>query len=178
MTLGLVGFGAIARLVTQRARGFGLRILATDPYVSPEAAAEYGVTLVPLDELLAEADILSLHVFLNAETRHLIDAERLAMMKPDAILVNTSRGPVVDEVALIEALRGGRLAGAALEVFATEPLPGDSPLWDLPNVLVSPHTAGLSLREDERIVALFVENLGRYLRGEPLRNRVDPELLY
>jgi phosphoglycerate dehydrogenase-like enzyme len=85
---------------------------------------------------------------------------------------------VVDEAALIEALRSGRLAGAALEVFAREPLPADSPLWDLPNVLVSPHTAGLSMCEDERIVSLFVENLGRYLRGEPLRNRVDPELLY
>jgi phosphoglycerate dehydrogenase-like enzyme len=93
-------------------------------------------------------------------------------------LVNIGRGGVVDEATLIEALRSGRLAGAALEVFAREPLGSDSPLWEMPNVLVSPHTAGLSMREDERIVSLFVENLGRYLRGEALRNRVDPELLY
>jgi phosphoglycerate dehydrogenase-like enzyme len=157
MTLGLVGFGAIARLVTQRAHGFGLRILASDPYVSPEAAAEYGVTLVTLDELLAEADILSLHVFLNAETRHLINAERLAMMKPDAILVNTSRGPVVDEAALIEALRGGRIAGAALDVFEQEPLDAASPLIGMPNVILLPHYASYSDEGD----SLHRQRVGR-----------------
>lgn len=144
MTLGLVGFGGIARLVSQRAAAFGLRILASDPYVSPELAAEHGVSLVSLEELLAEADIVSLHVFLSAETRHLIDAERLARMKPEAILVNTSRGPVVDEAALIEALRAGRLAGAALDVFEHEPLDPASPLIGMDNVILLPHYASYS----------------------------------
>ena len=157
MTLGLVGFGGIARLVTQRAQGFGLRILATDPYVSPEAAAEHGVSLVPLEELLAESDIVSLHVFLNAETRHLIDAERLAMMKPEAILVNTSRGPVVDEAALVEALRAGRLAGAALDVFEQEPLDAASPLIGMENVILLPHYASYSDEGD----ALHRQRVGR-----------------
>jgi phosphoglycerate dehydrogenase-like enzyme len=131
-----------------------------------------------LNQCLPEADAIVISAPLTDETRGLIDAAAIARCKPGTILVNVGRGGVVDEAALIEALRSGRLAGAALEVFAREPLPADSPLWDLPNVLVSPHTAGLSVREDERIVSLFVENLGRYLRGEPLRNRVDPELLY
>jgi D-3-phosphoglycerate dehydrogenase len=144
MTLGLVGFGGIARLVAQRAHGFGLRILASDPYVSAEAAAEHGVTLVPLEQLLAEADIVSLHVFLNAETRHLINAERLAMMKPEAILVNTSRGPVVDEAALTDALRDGRIAGAGLDVFEQEPLDAASPLIGMQNVILLPHYASYS----------------------------------
>ena len=108
----------------------------------------------------------------------MIDAAAIARMKPGAILVNVGRGGVVDESALIDALRSERLAGAALDVFAREPLPADSPLWELPNVLVSPHTAALSPHENERIASLFVENLRRYLRGEELRNRVDPELLY
>jgi phosphoglycerate dehydrogenase-like enzyme len=131
-----------------------------------------------LERCLPEADAIVISAPLTEETRGLIDAAAIARMKPGAILVNVGRGGVVDEGAMIKALRSGGLAGAALEVFAREPLPADSPLWDLPNVLVSPHTAGLSVREDERIVSLFVENLGRYLRGEPLRNRVDPELLY
>jgi D-3-phosphoglycerate dehydrogenase / 2-oxoglutarate reductase len=144
MTLGLVGFGGIARLVTQRAAPFGFRILASDPYVSPEAAAEHGVTLVPLDELLAESDVVSLHVFLNAETRHLMNAERLAKIKPEAILVNTSRGPVVDEKALVAALQGGQLAAAALDVFEKEPLDPDSPLIGMENVILLPHYASYS----------------------------------
>jgi len=115
---------------------------------------------------------------LTRETAGLVDAAAIRELRPGAILVNVGRGGVVDEAALIEALRSGRLAGAALDVAASEPLPDDSPLWELPNVLLSPHTAALSVRENERIAALFVENLGRYLRGEDLHNRVDPELLY
>lgn len=99
-------------------------------------------------------------------------------MKAGAILVNVGRGGVIDEDALVRALRDGRLRGAALDVFATEPLPAHSRLWELPNVLLSPHTAGLSVRENERIVELFVENIGRYLRGEELHARVHPTLFY
>src|SRR5207248_230135 len=102
MTLGLVGFGGIARLVVDRAKPFGFRILASDPFVSPDVAAAIGVTLVPLEQLLAESDIVSLHVFLNAQTRGLMDAQKLALMKPTAYLINTSRGPVVDEKALVD----------------------------------------------------------------------------
>jgi phosphoglycerate dehydrogenase-like enzyme len=108
----------------------------------------------------------------------MLDAAAIARLPRGAILVNVGRGGVVDEPALVEALRDGRLAGAALDVFATEPLPADSPLWGLPNVLISPHTAALSLHEDERIVDLFCENVRRYLRGDDLLNRVDPDLFY
>jgi phosphoglycerate dehydrogenase-like enzyme len=99
-------------------------------------------------------------------------------MRPTCIVVNVGRGAVLDESALVDALRERRIAGAVLDVFATEPLPAPSPLWDLPNVLVSPHTAALSVRENERIVDLFVANLGRFLGGEALANRIDPKLLY
>jgi D-3-phosphoglycerate dehydrogenase len=148
LTLGLVGFGNIARLVLERARPFGFRVLACDPYVSDELASAMGVAMLPLDQLLAESDIVSLHVFLNAETRHLIDARRLALMKPDAYLVNTSRGPVVDEQALVEALQAGRLAGAGLDVFEVEPLAGESPLLRMPNVILTSHIASYSEEAD------------------------------
>lgn len=108
----------------------------------------------------------------------MLDAQAVERMRPRAILVDAGRGGVIDERALLEALRERRLGGAALDVFATEPLPGESPLWDLPNVIISPHTAALSVRENERIVELFAENLRRYLHGEELRSRVDPTLFY
>jgi phosphoglycerate dehydrogenase-like enzyme len=115
---------------------------------------------------------------LTDETRGLIDRAALARMRRGATIVDVGRGGAVDEAALVDALRERRLAGAALDVYATEPLPADSPLWELPNVLLTPHTAALSLRENERIVELFCENLRRYLRGAELISRVDPELLY
>src|SRR5207248_142293 len=111
-------------------------------------------------------------------TRGMLDAQALERIKPGAVLVNVGRGTVIDEPALVQALRKGRLSGAALDVFATEPLPAQSPLWDLPNVLITPHTAALSVRENERIVQLFIKNLRRYIRGEPLLNRVDPQRFY
>lgn len=150
LTLGLVGFGNIARLVVERARPFGFTIVAADPFVSPEVAEAMGVRLLPLDELLAEADIVSLHLFLNAQTRGLIDARKLALMKRDAYLVNTSRGPVVDEAALVEALQAGRLAGAGLDVFEVEPLPASSALLKMPNVVLTPHIASYSEEGDVR----------------------------
>jgi D-3-phosphoglycerate dehydrogenase len=145
LTLGLVGFGNIARLVAERARPFGFRLLAADPYVDPEAGAPYGVRLVELEELLRRSDIVSIHVLLTRETRHLLDATRLGWMKPSALLVNTSRGPVVDELALAEALRAGRLAGAALDVFETEPLDPRSPLAQLDDVVLTPHLGSYSV---------------------------------
>jgi D-3-phosphoglycerate dehydrogenase len=149
LTLGLVGFGNIGRLVAERARPFGFKMLAADPYVQPEVAAAMGVTMVELDELLAQSDIVSLHVFLNAQTRGLIDARRLSLMKKDAYLVNTSRGPVVDEAALIEALRSGQLSGAGLDVFEREPIAADNPLLTMDNVLLTPHIASYSIEGDK-----------------------------
>jgi D-3-phosphoglycerate dehydrogenase len=145
LTLGLVGFGTIGRLVAERARPFGFRLLAADPYVAPDVAAGYGVILAALDDLLRESDVVSVHVLLTRETRHLLDATRLARMKPSAILVNTSRGPVVDEGAMAELLRAGRLAGAALDVFETEPLDPRSPLTELEDVILAPHLGSYSV---------------------------------
>jgi phosphoglycerate dehydrogenase-like enzyme len=175
----IVGLGQIGEEVARRATAFGMRVTGVNRSGTTDSPHVHEIRRTDeLNECLPEADAIVISAPLTEETRGLIDAAAIARCKTGAILVNVGRGGVVDEAALIEALRSGRLAGAALDVFAREPLPADSPLWDLPNVLVSPHTAGLSMREDERIVSLFVENLGRYLRGEPLRNRVDPELLY
>jgi D-3-phosphoglycerate dehydrogenase len=165
LTLGLVGFGNIARLVLDRVRPLGLRFVAADPYVSVEAAGALGVTLMPLDQLLAEADIVSLHVFLNAETRHLIDARRLGLMKRDACLVNTSRGPVVDEAALAAALAAGRLAGAGLDVFEVEPIPADSPLLKMPNVILTSHIASYSEEGEVAHHQRTLEILTQVIRG-------------
>jgi D-3-phosphoglycerate dehydrogenase len=148
LTLGFVGYGNIARLVVDRARPFGVRFLAADPYVSKEAAAELGVSLVPIEQLMAESDIVSLHMLLNAETRGMINARLLRLMKRDAYLVNTSRGPVVDEKALIEALQAGRIGGAGLDVFEVEPTGADNPLFQMDNVILTSHIASYSLEGD------------------------------
>jgi phosphoglycerate dehydrogenase-like enzyme len=178
-TLLIVGLGQIGEEVARLAVAFGMRVIGVNRSGTSDSPHVHEVRRTgELHECLPEADAIVISAPLTEETSGLIDAAAIARCKTGTILVNVGRGGVVDEGAMIEALRSGRLAGAALEVFEREPLPADSPLWDLPNVLVSPHTAGLSMREDERIASLFVENLGRYLRGEPLRNRVDPELLY
>lgn len=179
LTLGFVGFGNIARLVVERARPFGFTMLASDPYVSDEVASAMSVTMVPLDQLLGQSDIVSLHVFLNADTRHLIDARRLSLMKPGAYLVNTSRGPVIDERALVEALRSGGLAGAGLDVFEVEPIPGDSPLLGMPNVILTSHIASYSEEGDVAHHARTVELLMQVLRGSlPERKVVVNKDLY
>jgi phosphoglycerate dehydrogenase-like enzyme len=131
-----------------------------------------------LDELLPRADSVVITLPLTAETRGMFDRRRIGLLKQGAILVNIGRGPVVDEDALIDALRSGQLRGAALDVYATEPLPADSPLWELDNVILSPHTAAQSVHENERIVEVFAENLRRYLAGEELRSRIRTDLFY
>ena len=140
-TLGLVGFGRIGRHVARKAQAFGLEVVAFDPYAKREVAAAAGVELVELDELLLRADCVSLHVPLTPETRHMIDVWQ---MKEDAILINIGRGGLVDEDALVAALRSGHLAGAALDVTEIEPLPLSSPLLDAPNVILTPHVAWVS----------------------------------
>jgi len=178
-TLLVVGLGQIGKEVARLADAFGMRVIGLNRSGAADSPHVHEVVRsTELREYLPRADAIVTSLPLTEETRGLLDAAVIARIKPGAILVNVGRGGVVDEVALIEALREGRLAGAALDVFAAEPLPADSPLWELPNVLLSPHTAALSVCENERIVSLFLENFRRYRRGEALINRVDPELLY
>jgi D-3-phosphoglycerate dehydrogenase len=143
-TLGLVAFGRVARSLAEKGRGLGWRVLAFDPFVPAETIAAAGVTPVALDDLLREADLISVHAPLSAATRHLIGEREFGLMKAGAIFVNTARGPVVDEAALARALRAGRLGGAGLDVFEAEPLPADSPLLQVDNVILTPHTAAYS----------------------------------
>ena len=175
-TLGIVGFGNIGKLVNKKARNLFGRVLAADPYVSPAIATQHGVELVPLDDLLRQSDYVTLHVLLTKETRHLINAERLALMKPTAYLVNTCRGPIVDETALIAALRDGRLAGAGLDVFEEEPISPDHPLAQLDNVICTPHMAVYSRRAmAEWRIQPFYE-AARILKGQWPRGLVNKEL--
>ncbi len=175
-TLLVIGVGAIGRRVAQLGHAFGMRTLATrrsatDDAVDPEIDALY--PLARLDEALAQADYIVLAVPSTPETHRLINAERLRMVKPGALLVNIARGDVVDETALLAALRSGPLGGAALDVTAQEPLPPESPLWSQPNVIISPHVSGASDRYSERLTDLLLDNIARYRDGRPLRNLVD-----
>jgi len=176
-TLGLLGFGRIARRVAEKARPFGLRILAHDPYVPAAAGPALGADLVALEDLLARSDYLSIHVPLNAETYHLLDGRSLRAMKSGAFLINTSRGAVVDEEALVQALQQGPLAGAALDVFEQEPLPMDHPLLRLPNVILTPHTGGHSRDSFLEVQRKGMEEVLRLVRGEMPRYCVNPEVL-
>jgi D-3-phosphoglycerate dehydrogenase len=154
-TLGLVGAGRIGGEVARRARAFGMRVCAYDPYLTPERAQALDLELLPLDEVIERADVISLHVPLTEHTSGLIGAERLARMKKGAIIVNAARGGVIDEHALAEALQSGHLGGAALDVYAEEPLPADHPLRNLPNVVLTPHL-GASTEEAQQNVALEI----------------------
>lgn len=154
-TLGLVGAGRIGGEVAHRCRAFGMSVLAHDPYLTPERAGTLGLDLVGLDEVLSGADVISLHVPLTEQTRHIIDADAIARMRPGAYLVNVSRGGVVDEEALASALVDGRLAGAALDVFEVEPLESSSPLLAAPNLVLTPHL-GASTVEAQELVAVEV----------------------
>lgn len=167
-TLGLIGLGDIGARVARRALAFGMRVVAHDPLITPHhfAAAELGVMLTPLDDLLGESDFISLHVPLLTTTHHLINTERLARMKPTAMLINTSRGGIVDEAALIEALRAGRLGGAALDVREHEPPEQPDPLAQFENVLLTPHIAGLTAESQARVCRAVAEDVLRALRGE------------
>src|SRR2546422_7432919 len=136
--LGIVGLGSIGREVAHRAQAFGMRVIATDPVLSEERASQLNVRLMPFHQLMAEADLVSLHVPLTRETHHLIDTRALALAKPGMRLINVSRGGIVDETALRDALRDGQVAGAALDVFEREP-PGENPLLSLPQVITTPH---------------------------------------
>ncbi len=172
-TLGIVGFGAIGQAVARRAQGFGMRTLYWNRTPRPERAAELGAQLRRLDQLLAESDFVSLNVALNDDTRHLIDAEALAAMQPHAILINTARGPVVDEAALIAALQAGTIAGAGLDVTEVEPIDPDNPLLTMDNVVVLPHIGSASLATRAKMADIAVANLRAALAGERLPHRVN-----
>ncbi len=176
-TLGIVGLGTIGKEVALRARAFGMRIIASDPRRDEAFAAENGVTYVSLEELLRDSDYVSLHTFLSEDTRHLINAERLALMKPTVYLINTSRGGVIDQEALYEALKTKRIAGAALDVFETEPLEENSPLRGLDNLYMSAHAAGITTDARARSGQIATENLLRVLKGERPIHIVNPEVL-
>ncbi|MHB8458604.1 MAG: 2-hydroxyacid dehydrogenase [Candidatus Limnocylindrales bacterium] len=174
-TLGIVGFGRIGQAVARRASGFGMTVLYHNRTPVPEETERaLGVTRVDLDELLARADFVSLHVSLTAETRGLIDAARLRSMRPTAILVNTARGPVVDQRALYEALRDGVIAGAALDVTDPEPIAPDDPLLSLDQCLVVPHIASATHATRGRMAEMAAANLIAGVRGEPLPTPVNP----
>jgi lactate dehydrogenase-like 2-hydroxyacid dehydrogenase len=176
-TLGIIGMGRIGQAVARRATGFDMRVIYFDPYCDPKKVPFAGLGLrCGLDELLAEADFVSLHVPLTEETRHLIDARALAKMKPTAILVNSSRGPVVDTDALYDALAAKQIAGAALDVTDPEPLPADHKLLTLSNCLVVPHIGSATHATRSRMAVLAAENLLAGLRAEPLPNCVNPEV--
>ncbi len=166
-TIGLVGFGGIGRMTAKLAQGLGMRVLAHDPALAPDARAwsDSGVGRRELDALLAEADVVSLHVPLVDSTRGLIDAARLARMKPEAVLINTARGGVVDEAALAAALQAGRLGGAALDVFESEPLRADSPLAGAPNLILTPHIGGVTRESNERVSSLIAERILDFFRN-------------
>jgi D-3-phosphoglycerate dehydrogenase len=154
-TLGLIGAGRIGSEVAGRARAFGMRVMAYDPYLSPDAARAAGMELAPLEAVLREADAISLHVPLTDSTRGLLSDERLALLKPTAVIINAARGGLMDEAALIRRLSEGKIAGAAIDVFETEPLPADHPLRALPNVILTPHL-GASTEEAQLNVALEI----------------------
>jgi glyoxylate reductase len=172
-TLGLIGFGRIGREMARRATGFGMRTLYySRTRADASVERELNATHAPFEEVLAAADFLSLHTSLSGETRHLIDAAALARMKPGAVLVNTSRGAVVDQVALAEALRSGRLFAAGLDVTDPEPLRADHPLVGLPNCLIVPHIASASERTRDRMAQKAARNLIAGVAGEPLPDPV------
>lgn len=178
-TLGIVGYGSIGRELARRAKALGMRVLGMRRHAAePDGHCDAVLGIGDLPKLLEESDFVVLAVPLSEETRHLIGAAELEKMKPSAFLVNVARGAVVDEGALLDALQRGSIAGAASDVFSTEPLPPSSPLWDAPNMLITPHVAGASGNVWPRIIDLFCENLRRYQAGEPLLNTIDKQRGY
>ncbi len=178
LTFGFIGLGKIGSLTARKCRGaFDAEILAYDPYLKPDAAAALGATPVgSIEELLRRSDLVSLHVPLTPDTKGLIGAKELALMKPTAYLINASRGSIVDEDALAEALRKGAIAGAALDVFAQEPLPANHPLYDVPNLLLTPHSAALTAEAMERMARTMATDMLAVLRGDHPRFVANPQV--
>ena len=171
-TVGLVGLGSISRIVARILQAFGATVIATDPFADPID----GVELVELDELLRRSGIVSLHARLTPETHQMIDAERLAQMRPGAILVNTARGGLLDHAPLPDLLASGRLGGLALDVYDVEPPPADWPLLSAPNVVLTPHLAGATRKTADRAAAIVADEVQRFITGQECRYVVNPEV--
>ena len=176
-TVGIIGFGAIGRGVARRVRGFDCRILAYDPLAPAEAYAALGAEKVELPQLFRESDFVTLHAALTPHNRGMVTAELLSLMKPGAFFINAARGPLVDEMALTEALREGRIAGAALDAFVTEPLPAEHPLRHLPNCLTTPHSAFNTVEAADATNCAVIEGVLDVLRGKRPKYLLNPEVL-
>lgn len=175
-TMVVVGVGNIGRAIAKRAVAFEMRVIGVDlEAAEPPAGVEAIWGLDRLDEALRLADVVAVATPLTRRTRGLLDARRIGLLKPDAYLLVLSRGGIIDEAALVAALRGGRLAGAGLDVQATEPLPPDSPLWDAPNLILTPHCSASSPQTRERVMAISTENVRRFVAGRELTNVCDKE---
>ncbi len=175
-TLGIIGFGTIGSDVASIAPAFRMKVIAWGPTLTPERAAAGGAVYLPLPELLHQADIVSLHLRVTKETRGILGAAEIGQMKSSAILINTARAALTDEAALVRALQEGRIAGAGLDVYMEEPLPADSPLLRLDNVVLSPHTGWTTAEVFERFVTTAVDNVENYLAGNP-SEILNPEAL-
>jgi glyoxylate reductase len=175
-TLGIVGFGRIGQGMAKRASGFGMRVLYYDVNRRADLEASLGVTYAEMDTLLRESDFVSIHTDLNASTRHLMNAVAFAKMKRTAYVINTARGPIVDPQALYDALKSGKIAGAALDVTEPEPLPMDSPLLTLPNCLIVPHIASASVATRAKMAQMAAANVVAGVRGDRLPTCVNPEV--
>ncbi len=176
-TLGLVGLGRVAGHVCRRAVGLGMEVVAFDPYVTADYASKMGADLVDIDDLLARSDFISLHLPMNDATRHFIDAAKLAKMKPGARLINTSRGGVISEADLLAALDSGQLAGAALDVFETEPLPAESPLRSHPKVVLTPHLGGSTTEAQHQVALDAAAQVVDVLNDHPARYAINAPLI-
>jgi len=177
-TVGIVGLGHIGKCVGRRCLGFEMQVLATEPTPDMAFVRQHGIELVELEELCRRADIITLHVPATPQNRQLINRERLALMRPTAILINTARGALVDEDALVEALKNGQLAGAGLDVFRREPLES-SPLVSLDSVVLTPHCAGKDLTAQAATLGRCVQTILRFFQGEPLEpgDLLNPDVL-
>lgn len=176
-TLGILGVGRIGSRVYRKLKGFGLRILGCDPYLSDERRRELGMEFVDHDTLFRESDYLTIHTPLTAETRHIVNARTLSLMKPTAYLINTSRGPMVDCDALVDALRQKKIAGAAIDVFDVEPPPPDHPLFSLDNVILTPHIGWASVEAGWEIRKSILDDILAAAAGRPARCVVNKEVL-
>ncbi|MFS0749933.1 MULTISPECIES: C-terminal binding protein [Oceanobacillus] len=176
-TVGLISFGNIARNLARKLKAIGYNVIAFDPYCTEEIAKEYGVELLPLEALMKRSDVISVHAPLTKSTRHLINAEMLSLVRKDAFIVNTGRGPVIDQTALIEALQNKTIAGAALDVFEVEPLSADSPLLDMEQVIVTPHAAFYSDESSAEMKQKAAENIKLVLDGDVPRYLINKEIL-
>jgi phosphoglycerate dehydrogenase-like enzyme len=177
-TIAVVGMGTIGAAVARRARGFGMHVIGVARTAQPHPEADETVAIDAAADAYRRADAIVVTLPGTDETRGLIDRATIDSWKPSAVFINVGRGTTVDQAALIDALAGGAIRGAVLDVFSPEPLPADNPLWTLPNVIFSPHTAALSVHENARIVALFCDNIRRYAADEPLRNVVNVTAFY